>query len=201
MTSIDIKRVCIHECCHAVVGRLFRHRLTIEKIVVNPNLVKVGQDQGALYVRRPLLDVEQDYTALATTLLAGVVGENIYLQGMDAIKEKRDAIIAYNTIMDWLFAGGDISSFSDTAFVFGLIYQIDEYKLKKFCLRFLIDFLSDKEVWSIVEKLCDELLKNDDLTLSEEELDYIFGQIGLDALLDNKREDYLKQLDEALHFC
>ena len=147
------------------------------------------------------MDNEQDYTALAITLLAGVVGENMHLVGTDVIREKKEKIIADTTIMDWLFAGGDISLFLNNAFVFNLCYQIDEYKLKEFCLRFLIDFLSNKEVWSMAEKLCDELLKKDDLKLSEAELEFVFREIGLDELLDNKREQYLKQLDEVLQFC
>lgn len=53
----------------------------------------------------------------------------------------------------------------------------------------------------MVEKLCDELLKKVDLKLSEEELESAFRQIGLDALLDNKSEEYVKQLDEVLRFC
>ncbi|MGB8191729.1 MAG: hypothetical protein WCF67_07420 [Chitinophagaceae bacterium] len=201
MTNIDIKRVCIHECCHAVVARLFRQTITIEELVVNAHLVKKGQDIGTLSVKGPLLDDEQDYTALAITLFAGVVGENMYLLGTDAIRERKGEIIADNTIMDWLFAGGDISLFLNNAYVFRLCYQIDEVKLKGFCLRFLIDFLSNKEVWSMVEKLCDELLKADDLKLSEEELESVFRRIGLDALLDNKRKEYLKQCNEVLQFC
>ena len=201
MTSIDIKRVCIHECCHAVLARLFCQRMAMEGVVVNRNLVEKGQDQGALHLRGPRLEHEQDFTALAVTLLAGVVGENMYLQGTNLIKDKKDEIIADNTIMDWLLAGGDLPSFQDTAFAFRLEYFIDENKLKEFCLRFLIDFLSNKEVWSMVEKLCDELLKADDLKLTEEELEYKFGQIGLDALLENRSEEILKQLDEVLKFC
>jgi hypothetical protein len=201
MTNIDIKRVCIHECCHAIVARLFRQRITIEELFVNTDLLKKGQDLGALNVKGPRLNDEQDHTALAITLFAGVVGDNIYIVGTDAIKEKKEEIIANNTVMNWLLGGGDISSFSNNAFVFSLLYQIDEYKLKEFCLRFLIDFLSDKEIWSMVEKLCYELFKKDDLKLNEEELESIFGQIGLDALLNNKREQYLKQLDEVLQFC
>ncbi|MGZ5134958.1 MAG: hypothetical protein ACXWCG_07405, partial [Flavitalea sp.] len=158
-------------------------------------------DLGALNVTGSRLDDEQDYTALAITLLAGVVGENIYLLGTDAIKEKKEEIVADNNIMDWLSAGGDIPSFQNIASVFSLFYQIDEYKLKEFCLRFLIDFLSEKEIWSMVEKLADELFEKDDMKLSEEGLKSSFGQIGLDALLDNKREEYLKQLDEVLQFC
>lgn len=201
MSNIDIKRVCIHESCHAVVARLFCKRMTIEGIVVNRDLVRKGEDQGALNLRGPWLNDEQDYTALAITYLAGVVGENTYLLGTDAIKEKKDEIIADNKIMDWSSAGGDIPSFQFNAFAFRLEYGIDEDKLKEFCLRFLIDFLSDKEIWSLVEKLCDELRKKNDLELSEEELEFIFEQIGLDALFDNKRDEYLKQLDEVLQFC
>lgn len=202
MTNIDIKRVCIHECCHAIVARLFRQRITIEELVVNSDLAKKGQDHGTLNVKGPRLNDEQDYTSLAITLLAGVVGENMYLLGIDAIKERKEEIIADNKIMDWLFAGGDISLFLNNAFVFRLDYQIDEFKLKEFCLRFLIDFLGNKEVWFMVEKLCDELLnKDDDLKLSEEELESVFSQIGLDALLDNKKKAYLKQCDEVLQFC
>lgn len=201
MTNIDIRRVCIHECCHAVVARLFRERMAIEGVVVQKELVEKGHDNGTLDVRGPLLNNEQDYTALAVTLFAGVVGENMHLLGPDIIKEKKEEIIADNTILDWLFAGGDISLFLNNAFVFNLSYQIDEYKLKEFCLRFLIDFLSNKEVWSMVEKLCDELLKKDDLKLTEEELEASFVQIGLDALLNNKREEYQKHLDEVLQFC
>jgi hypothetical protein len=201
MTNINIKRVCIHECCHAVVARLFRQTITIEELIVNADLIEKGQDLGTLNVKGLGLNDEQDYAALAITLFAGVVGENMYLLGTDAIRERKEEIIADNTIMDWLFAGGDISSFSNTAFAFRLCYQIDAYKLKEFCLRFLIDFLSNKEVWSMVEKLCDELLKADDLKLSEEELESIFRQIGLNALLDGKRKEYLKQCDEVLQFC
>jgi len=201
MNNIDIRRVCVHECCHAIVARLFRQRLAIEELIVHKHLLKEGQDRGALNVKGPRLNDEQDFTALAITLFAGVVGENMYLMGRGAIREKREEIIADNTIMDWLFAGGDISLFSNNAFVFSLLYQIDEYKLKEFCLRFLIDFFSNTEVWYMVEKLCDELLKKDDLKLSENELESIFGQKGWDAILDNKREEYLQQCTEVLQFC
>ncbi|TMI65553.1 MAG: hypothetical protein E6H07_06450 [Bacteroidetes bacterium] len=201
MTNIDIKRVCIHECCHAIIARLFRQKIKIEKVVVNADSVMNGEDNGTLYINGPLLNDEQDHTALAITLFAGVIGENMYLQGADAIRDRKGEIIADNTIIDWLFAGGDISSFRDNAYVFTLFYQIDGDKLKEFCLRFLIDFLSNKEVWSMVEKLCDELLKADDLKLSEEELESAFRQIGLDTLLDNQREECLKQCDEVLQFC
>src|SRR5262245_25229391 len=137
MPNIDIKRVCIHECCHAVVARLFRKRMAIEGIFVNRDLVEKGQDQGALNLIGPLLHDEQDYTALAITYFAGVVSENTYLLGTDEIKKKKDQIIADNTIMDWLTGGGDIPSFQETAFLFRLVYGIDENKLKEFCLRFL----------------------------------------------------------------
>lgn len=201
MMNIDIKRVCIHECSHAIVARLFRHKITIEKIVVNAELVEQDQDQGTLHVKGPLLEDEQDYTALAMTLFAGVVGENMYLSGRHAIKDRKEEIITNNTIMDWKFAGGDIFSFRNNSFVFNLIYQIDQYKLHEFCLRFLIDFLSKEEVWSMVEKLCDKLLKKNDLKLSEDELESIFKQIGLDAVLDSKRNEYLGPCDEVLQFC
>ena len=201
MTNIDIKRVCIHECSHGVVTRLFRQRMTIEGIVVNRGLVEKGQDQGALNLRGPGLSGEQDFVGLAITYLAGVVGENIFLLGVDAIKAKKEEIVADNKIMDWSMAGGDLPSFHNTAFAFRIEYEIDENKLKEFCLRFLIDFLTDNEVWSMVDKLCDELLKKDDLKLSEEELESVFTEIGLDVLLDNKRNQYLRRCDEALLFC
>ena len=201
MTNIDIKRICIHECCHAVVARLFCERIAIEGIIVNRDLVKIGHDQGALNIRSSSRGDKQDYIALATTLLAGAVGENIYLLGTETIKRKKEKIIIDDKILDWVFAGGDISSFHYNAFAFRIEYGIDEYKLKEWCLRFLIDFLSDKEVWSMVEKLCDELLQMDDLKLSEEELKSIFWQIGLDSLLDNKRGEYLLQLDVVFQFC
>jgi hypothetical protein len=201
MNTIDIRRVCVHECSHAIVARLFRQRLTIDELVVSKHLVKLGQDQGALNVNGPRLDDEQNFTALAITLLAGVVGENMYLQSRDAINTKSEKIIADNTIIDWRFAGGDIIMFSSTAFAFSLDYQIDQNKLKGFCLRFLIDFLSKDEVWYMVEKLCDELLKKDDLKLSENELEAIFRQKGFDVILDSKREEYLKQLTGVLQFC
>lgn len=118
MTKIDIKRICIHECCHAIVARLFHQRMSIEGIIVNRDMVKTGDDQGVLNINGPMLDDKQDYTALAITLLAGVVGENIYLLGIDAIKERKQEIIADNTLMDWSFAGGDIYSFLSNAFVF-----------------------------------------------------------------------------------
>lgn len=201
MNNIDMKRVCVHECCHAIVARLFRERLSIEELVVNKHLLEQSQDLGALNVKGPRLIDEQDFTALAITLLAGVVGENMYLVGRDAITKKREEIIADNTIMDWLFAGGDKFSFLNTSLFFSLEYQIDQNKLKEFCLRFLIDFLSKDEVWYMIEKLCDELLKKDDLKLSENELKSIFGQKGLDAILDSKREEYLKQLTQVLQSC
>lgn len=201
MTNIDIKRVCIHECCHGVVARLFRERMSIEGIVVNRDAVNIGHDQGVSNINGPLLNDEQDCIALTLTLFAGVVGGNIYLLGRDTIKERKEDIIVDNKIMDWLFAGGDLSFFLNNAFVFRLCFQIDEHKLKEFSLRFLIDFLSDKEMWYMVEKLCDELLKKDDLELSKEELEFMFGQIGLDALLNNRSEEYVKQLDEVPNFC
>jgi hypothetical protein len=200
MPSIDIKRVCIHECCHALVARLFHNRVAIESIIVYRDLGSIGQDQGALNIRSSSLRDKQDYTALATTLLAGVVGENIYLLGTDRIKEKKEEIISDEKILDWLFAGGDINSFRHNAFAFRIEYGIDEGKLKEFCLRFLIDFLSDKEVWTMVEKLSDELLKKDELKLCEEELESLFGQIGLDVLLENKRAELQKQMDESAAF-
>ena len=201
MINIDIRRVCIHECCHAVVARLFRQRMTIEKVVVNADSVLNGEDNGTLYINGPLLNDEQDHTALAITLFAGVIGENMYLQGTNSIRDRKEEIIADNTIMDWLFAGGDISSFRDNAYVFTLFYQIDRDKLKESCLRFLIDFLSNEEIWFMVQKLCDQLPKTNDLELGEEDLESVFRQIGLDALLDNKRKEYLKQCDEVLQFC
>lgn len=201
MPGIDIKRVCIHECSHAVAARLFRERISIEGIIVNRDLVTIGHDQGVSNINGPLLNDEQDCTALAITLFAGVVGENIYLLGRDTIKERKEEIIVDNKIMDWSFAGGDLSYFVNNAFVFRLCYQLDEHKLKEFSLRFLIDFLGDKEIWSMVEKLCDELLKKDNLMLSEDELESTFGQIGFDALLNSRSWEYLKQLDEVLHFC
>ena len=51
MANIDIKRFCIHECCHAIVARLFRQKMAIEGIVVNRDFVEKGQDQGALDLR------------------------------------------------------------------------------------------------------------------------------------------------------
>ncbi len=175
--------------------------MSIEKIVVNKDLVRKGQDNGTLHVRGPILNNEQDYTFLAITLFAGVVGENMYLVGTESIRDRKEEIIADNTIMDWLFAGGDISLFLNIAFVFKLGYNIDEYKLKEFCLRFLIDFLSNKEVWCMVEKLCEQLMKKDDLKLNEEELESIFRQIQLDELLDNKMKQYQNQFNEVLQFC
>jgi hypothetical protein len=201
MNNIDIKRICVHECCHAIVARLFRQRLAIGELEVSKHLVKQGQDQGALNVIGPSLNDEEDFTALAITLLAGVVGDNMYLQDRNAIRAKSEEIIANNAIMDWRFAGGDLYMFSNTALVFSIEYQIDQNKFKGFCLRFLIDFLSKDEVWYMIEKLCDKLLKKDDLKLSENELKSIFGQNGLDTILDSKREEYLKQVTGVLQFC
>lgn len=199
--NIDIKRVCIHECSHAIVARLFAPRISIEKIVVNAEFVKQGQDQGALHVKGPLFNDEQDYTALAITLFAGLVGENMYLLGKDIIKEREEEIMKDNTVLDWLFAGGDTIAFRNNAVVFHLIHQIDEYRLKEFSLRFLINFLNHNEIWVMVEKLCDELQKKDDLTLNEEELESVFTKIGLDQLLNEKRQEYLKPCDNVLQFC
>lgn len=201
MTTIDIKRICIHECCHAIVARLFREKMTIEQLVVNADIVSNDQDNGTLHIRGSILNNEQDYTAYAITLLAGVVGENIHLLGTDVIKQKKEEILVNDKILDWLSGGGDIPSFQHNAFAFRIEYCIDEDKLKEFCLRFLIDFLSDKDTWGMVEKLCDELFHKDDMRLSEEEIETIFLHIGLDALLDNKREEYQQQLDEVLQFC
>jgi len=175
--------------------------MAIEGIFVNRDLVQQGHDQGALNLRGPNLDDEQGFTALAITYLAGVVGENMYLMGVDTIKEKNEEIIADNNVMDWSMAGGDSPSFEHVASFFSLLYMADGNKLKEFCLRFLITFLSEKEVWSFVEQLCFELLKNEDLKLSEEELESVFMQIGIDELLDNNRNNYLKQLDDVLQFC
>lgn len=197
MNNIDTKRICIHECCHAVVARLFRQRITIEALVVSTDLGKEGQDLGTLHIRRYGYNDFQTYTQLAITLLAGVVGENIYLLGTDVIKQKKEEIVANDRILDWLSGGGDIPSFQYNAFGFRIEYCIDEDKLKEFCLRFLIDFLSDKNIWNLVEKLCDELLKTVDLKLTEEELESVFEQIGLDNQFDNNRDEYLKRLDEA----
>jgi hypothetical protein len=187
--AIDIKRVCIHECCHAVVARLFRQRMSMEELVVNTGLIKGGEDHGALNVNGPLLHDEQDFTALAITLLAGVVGENIYLLGIDEIKQKKEEIIADNKILDWLYAGGDLASFQSVSTFFSL------------CLRFLMDFLTDKQIWCTVEKLCDELFKKKDLKLSKKELESAFKQIGLEAVLDDKRKGYLNKCDEILLCC
>jgi hypothetical protein len=173
----------------------------MEGLAVHTGLIKGDEDLGALKVWGPRLADEQDYIALAVTYLAGIVGDNIHLMGTDAIKEKKDEIIADNSIMDWSSAGGDIPSFKNLALVFSALYQIEGNKLKELCLRFLIDFLSDKEIWPVVEKLCDELLETDNMKLTEEELESAFGQIGLDALLYNKRSEYLKHLDEVLQFC
>jgi len=201
MTNVDIKRICIHECCHAVVARLFRQRMAMEELVVNTRLVKAGEDLGALNIRGPRLDDEQDYAALAITLLAGVIGENIYLLGTDAIKEKKEEIVVDNNIIDWTSGGGDVPAFQNVAFMFSLVYLTDGNKLKEFCLRFLIDFLSDKEVWSMVELLCYEGLRKKNLKLNEKELECVFKKISLDALLDNKRKEYLNQCNEVLQFC
>jgi hypothetical protein len=205
--AIDIKRVCIHECCHAVVARLFRQRMSMDGLVVNTGLIKGGEDHGVLNVNGPPLRDEHDFTALAITLLAGVVGENIYLLGIDEIQHKKEEIIADNKIMNWSMAGGDLPSFHYTAFAFRIQYGIDEYKLKEFCLGFLIDFLTDIQIWCTVEKLCDELFKKKkwfkkkDLKLSEKELEAAFKQIGLDALLDDTRKGYLHKCDEILLYC
>ncbi len=201
MTNFDIKRVCIHECCHAVVARLFRQRMTIEKVVVNADSAMNCEDNGTLYINGPRLDNDQDHTALAITLFAGVIGENMYLQGADTIRDRKDEIIADNTIIDWKYAGGDISAYNNNAYVFTLFYQIDGDKLKEFCIRFLIDFLGKDEIWSKVEQLSDELLKAIDLKLSGEGLEFAFRKIGLDGLFDNKRKEYLNKCDEVLQYC
>jgi hypothetical protein len=198
MTNYDIKRICIHECSHAIVARLFRQRITMEALVVSTALVKNGQDLGTLHIRQYGLNDVQNYTALAITLLAGVVGENIYLLGPEVIKQKKEEVVANDRILDWLSGGGDIPSFEYNAFAFRIEYCIDEKKLKEFCLRFLIDFLSDKDIWYLVEKLCDEVLKKDDLKLSEEELESVFEQIGSDYLFDKKRDEYLVEFNEVL---
>lgn len=200
MTNNDIKRIGMHECSHAVVTRLFRNRMTMEELVVHTGMVKEGEDHGTLHIRGPYLNNEQDFIVLAITYLAGVVGENMYLQGPGPIREKRDEVIADPTILDWLSGGGDIPSFENLANLFSLLYQFDGDKLKKCCLRFLIDFLGEKEIWFMIEKLCDELLGTEGMKLNEEELESAFAQIGLDALLDNKIEKYQKQLNEALQY-
>lgn len=189
MTNIDIKRIGIHECCHAVLARLFRQKMAIEGIFVKKELVEKGQDQGALNLKGPSLISEQDYIALAITYLAGVVGENMYLLGVDTIKEKKAEIMTGDKIMDWSTAGGDLTSFQDVAQLYSLFYQNDVDTLKEFSLGFLIDFLGDREVWSMVEKLCFQLLEKEDLKLTEEELESFFDRIGMDALLDNKCQD------------
>ena len=193
MTNTDIKRIGIHECCHAVLARLFRRKMAIEGIFVSRELVEKRQDQGALNLRGPSLNSEQDYIALAITYLAGVVGENMYLLGVGAIKEKKEEILADDKIMDWSTAGGDLPSFHHVAQLYSLFYQNDEKALKEFSLGFLIDFLSDKKIWSIVEKLCHELIEKEDLKMSEDELDSFFGQIGSDELLDNKCDEIQKE--------
>lgn len=56
----------------------------------------------------PKLNEALDYTALAITLFAGVIGENMHILGREVVKERKEEIIANNKIIDWLFAGGDV---------------------------------------------------------------------------------------------
>lgn len=169
-----------------MLARLFRRKIAFEGIFVNKELVKIGEDQGAINIRGGSYGDEQDCIALGITYLAGVVGDNILLLGLNTLKEKKLQIIADERILNWSMGGGDVPSFNGLAQFYAMLHQRTSNELKDFSLSFLIDFLTDTDIWAIVEKLSSELQSREDLKISEDELDCFFTQNNFDELLDKK---------------
>jgi hypothetical protein len=133
--------------------------------------------------------------------LAGIVGNSIENTSFKQIMQEKEILLKDPSLLDWSLAGVDKDQFDNNKTHVERQHQVDPGKFQEFCLGFVMDFLTDEEVWPFVEELADHLLSKPDLTLTRDELNAFFTESGVDAMLEKKRTNLVERLGTMITVC
>ena len=182
-----------HECGHTILAKLFEDYLELEGVTLSPGKVLEGnalEGTGAGTNIKLKRFNSEGQDAFAIMLLAGFVGQNIFLRGREHILMMRQEFVNNPDKFTKDFCSGDWQLFQFEAAGNALARKIDTVEYLRFCLRFLVDFLCDEKIWKIVEKLAIKIKSQTDLTLKKDQLGLFFKSTGLN--------DYLNEIKPAL---
>jgi hypothetical protein len=193
--NVDLERLSIHEASHAVTTKLFEDDLHLQYLTIDSEKFKEAAVTGADICGTIGVELTgSPAPSVAVVSLAGIVGEQIWKDGIANVQMKKKAIIDNPNILDGLLSGGDFDIFQQNSAVHAHRYGGDK-KYQDLCFDVLLDFLCAESVWSVVKLVSEEVLKKDDLTLSQEELEAIFQTDGYSEFVKNNKERLLKQFD------
>jgi hypothetical protein len=196
---VDRKKLAIHECCHALLTRLFSDYLILSDVYIDPN--GSSGKLGSNFVQSTSNVVMNTYPAMGIVWLAGVIGDTINNDGTEKILSDKQGILENRKMLDWKLGGEDEPQFGFNATYVSTNYGLDFKKYEKFCLSFAIDFLSDKEVWGYVQQLSAALLAKPDLKLISSELNDFFQKSGFDQFVATKKAELIERLGKMKKEC
>ena len=89
IANIDLRKIAIHECCHAILKRLFSEYLKLNDLFLSKEGSTVEGPLGVNYVQAIKFDGVNTYTATGIVWLAGIVGDTIMAKGLLRLNLKR----------------------------------------------------------------------------------------------------------------
>jgi hypothetical protein len=126
-----------------------------------------------------------------------MIGEEIWKKGVTNIKANKAAILSDPNVLDRQLGGRDFELFRENSSVYAWKYgSYEEYE--HLCLNFLLDFLCNEQVWSVLECLSREVLKKGNLTLDEQKLETGFLTSGYTDFLNINKETLLKPFEQTI---
>lgn len=141
------------------------------------------------------------YSAMGIVWLAGIVGDTVTDKGNETVRSQKQMYLDDPKLLDWHFGGGDHIGFNNTAAYLVGNKDIDGNKFFKFCLSYLIDFLTEKEIHEQIENMADLLLSKPGNNLNEQEIVDFFNASGLDTVIETKKVDFITRLEKMLSEC
>ena len=129
----------------------------------------------------------------ALVLWAGFMGQNIYTKGDSWIKQNRIAIIINPFQLKTAGTAGDLNYLNIIVTLLKPNEPSTYYNnLRDYCLRILINTLTNSQIWKFVKLLADELLANK--TLSGLELENFYIQSGFNSFLSNSKQSLITNM-------
>lgn len=197
--KVSKERLAVHEASHAVVAKLFEDQLYLRSLTIAEQSI-VDRNSGGV-PRLGMIGVEpkgDTWVAPSIVSLAGMVGETIATQLPAKVMQLKEMIILEpHKHIDTLLGGGDFDIFYKDASQNARHYGTEkDYEM--LCLRFLIDFLCNDSVWPIVQQLKGAVLKKENLTLNEQELDALFETTSYTTYIKEQKEQLLEPFQKRV---
>lgn len=172
------EELALHECGHAIVVRLFKRYIKLERIIADNN----GNDEilAANSIKGFYHEGSKSVAAMGMALVAGVVADTISKEGAETVQQKKEDYLLQPARLNWRLGAGDERLFKTNVDHFVMMYQCDGTKYIRFCIELTIDFLTNPIVWEYLWKLSVKLLSKPDLMLEEKELDDFFEECKFD---------------------